>query len=305
MPGGQDRVVLTVDDAPEPDVGLGRARVDTKTRLALGVDFGEIILLVGNKSTAAPVFRVMQEDEGKGIIRIDGLVRRNVAVNLGDKIDVRKAEVLPAERITIEPIINKGRKISFGQGIENFVKQRLLKRPLNEGDAVIVPGVALMGRALEFTVIGTAPKGIVEIQDDTIIEIRDVNLTLDGILVRLISLLEDIEAALGSLKDADRENALALRAGMLEQLRRAGVEVILVSAGDPFDASIHEAVGEAPDPRFELGRVKETIRDGMRSSNRVIRRTLVILVGRETVQYEQDPLEQLRREVRRLRGEVE
>src|SRR2546428_4259741 len=115
----------------------------------------------------------MQEDEGKGIIRIDGLVRRNVGVSLGDKVEVRKAEVLPAERITIAPIISEGHKISFGQGIENFVKRGLLKRPLNKGDVVIVPGIALMGGALPFMLISTAPKGVVQIQDDTIIEMKE------------------------------------------------------------------------------------------------------------------------------------
>src|SRR5438093_381800 len=115
----------------------------------------------------------MQEDEGKGIIRIDGLVRRNVGVSLGDKVEVRKAEVLPAERITIAPIISEGHKISFGQGIENFVKRGLLKRPLNKGDVVIVPGIALMGGALPFMVISTAPTGVVQIQADTIIEMKE------------------------------------------------------------------------------------------------------------------------------------
>src|SRR5207302_739256 len=131
------------------------------------------IQISGKKSTAAKRFRVRQEDEGKGIIRIDGLVRRNVGVSLGDKIEVRKADVLPAERITIAPIISEGHKISFGQGIENFVKRGLLKRPLNKGDVVIVPGIALMGGALPFMVISTAPKGIVQIQDDTIIEMKE------------------------------------------------------------------------------------------------------------------------------------
>src|SRR5256712_14221945 len=114
----------------------------------------------------------MQEDEGKGIIRIDGLVRRNVGVSLGDKVEVRKAEVLPAERITIAPIISEGHKISFGQGIENFVKRGLLKRPLNKGDVVIVPGIALMGGALPFIVISTPPKGGLQIQDDRTIEMK-------------------------------------------------------------------------------------------------------------------------------------
>jgi len=191
-----ERIILKVAEAPQSDVGLGRARVDTKTRVALGVDVGEIIQIIGKKSTAAKLFRVMQEDEGKGIIRIDGLVRRNVGVSLGDKIEVRKAEVLPAERITIAPIISEGHKISFGQGIENFVKRGLLKRPLNKGDVVIVPGIALMGGALPFMVISTAPKGVVQIQDDTIIEMKEEPVREGEVLTPTVT-YEDI----GGLKE--------------------------------------------------------------------------------------------------------
>src|SRR5438093_440733 len=151
---------------------------------------------MGKKSTAAKLFRVMQEDEGKGIIRIDGLVRRNVGVSLGDKVEVRKAEVLPAERITIAPIISEGHKISFGQGIENFVKRGLLKRPLNKGDVVIVPGIALMGGALPFMVISTAPKGVVQIQDDTIIEMKEEPVREGEVLTPTVT-YEDI----GGLKE--------------------------------------------------------------------------------------------------------
>jgi len=187
---------LRVAEAPQSDVGLGRARVDTKTRVALGVDVGEIIEIVGKKSTAAKLFRVMQEDEGKGIIRIDGLVRRNVGVSLGDKVEVRKAEVFPAERVTIAPIISEGHKISFGQGIENFVKRGLLKRPVNKGDVVIVPGIALMGGALPFMVIKTQPKGIVQIHDDSIIEMKEEPVREGEVLTPTVT-YEDI----GGLKE--------------------------------------------------------------------------------------------------------
>ena len=191
-----ERVVLKVAEAPQSDVGLGRARVDTKTRLALGVDVGEIVQILGKKSTAAKLFRVMQEDEGKGIIRIDGLVRRNVGVSLGDKVEVRKAEVLQAERVTIAPIISEGHKISFGQGIENFVKRGLHKRPLNKGDVVIVPGIALMGGALPFMVINTAPKGVVQINDDTIVEMKEEPVREGEVLTPTVT-YEDI----GGLKE--------------------------------------------------------------------------------------------------------
>ena len=193
-------MILKVAEAPQSDVGLGRARVDTKTRMTLSVDVGEIIEIIGKKSTAAKLFRVMQEDEGKGILRIDGLVRRNVGVSIGDKVEVRKAEVFPAERVTIAPIISEGHKISFGQGIENFVKRGLLKRPLTKGDVVIVPGIALMGGALPFMVIKVMPKGVVQIVDDTIIEMKEEPVREGEVLTATVT-YEDI----GGLKEELRK----------------------------------------------------------------------------------------------------
>ncbi|HEV8595027.1 MAG TPA: CDC48 family AAA ATPase, partial [Thermoplasmata archaeon] len=186
-----ERVILKVAEAPQSDVGLGRARVDTKTRLALGIDVGEVVEIVGKKATAAKLFRVMQEDEGKGIIRVDGLVRRNLGVSIGDKVEVRKAEVLPGERVTIAPIISEGHKISFGQGIENFVKRGLLKRPVTKGDVVIVPGIALMGGALPFMVIKVIPKGIVQIVDDSIIEMKEEPVREGEVLTQTVT-YEDV-----------------------------------------------------------------------------------------------------------------
>ncbi|MCK5547462.1 MAG: ATPase, partial [Thermoplasmata archaeon] len=82
-----ESVTLKVQEALQNDVGSGKARVDTKTRLALNLDVGEIVEIAGEKSTGAKLFRVMQEDENKGIIRIDGLVRRNTGVSIGDKVE--------------------------------------------------------------------------------------------------------------------------------------------------------------------------------------------------------------------------
>jgi transitional endoplasmic reticulum ATPase len=164
---------LRVAEAPQSDVGLGRARVDTSTRMALGLDIGETVEISGKNVTAAKLFRVMQEDEGKNLIRIDGLVRRNVGVSIGDKVRIKKAEVADAERITIAPIISEGHKISFGQGIENFVRRGLLKRPMSKGDVVIIPGIAIMGGALPFLVTKIVPKGIVQIVEDTLIEMKE------------------------------------------------------------------------------------------------------------------------------------
>ena len=104
---------------------------------------------------------------------------------------MRKAEVLAAERVTIAPIISEGHKISFGQGIENFVKRGLLKRPVTKGDVVIVPGIALMGGALPFMVIKVMPKGIVQIIDDSLIEMKEEPVREGEVLTQTVT-YEDV-----------------------------------------------------------------------------------------------------------------
>ncbi len=166
-------IVLKVAEALQSDVGYGRARIDTSTRVALNVEPGDIIEIVGKKTTAAKVFRVNQDDEGIQIVRIDGLIRKNAGISIGDKVVVRKAEMQTAASVTISPLISETHRIRFGPGIENFVKKMLMKRPLTKGDTIIVPGIALMGGSLPFVVANTKPKGIIEITEDTEMVVKE------------------------------------------------------------------------------------------------------------------------------------
>jgi transitional endoplasmic reticulum ATPase len=166
-------VVLKVAEAAQSDVSLGRARVDATTRMALGIEVGDIVEIIGKKSTVAKVFRTLTEDDGKGLIRIDGLVRRNAGVSIGDKVEVRRAEVVNASKVTMAPMLPANKRVTFGEGIEAFVRRGLSKRPLTKGDTVVVPGIALMGGALPFIVMGTSPKGIVQITDSTEVQVRE------------------------------------------------------------------------------------------------------------------------------------
>lgn len=191
-----EEMILKVAEALQSDVGHGRARIDTSTRVALNLEPGDIIEIKGKKSTAAKVFRVNQDDEGIGIIRIDGLVRKNAGVSIGDKIIIRKAEMQPAASVTISPLISETHRIRFGPGIENFVKRGLLKRPLTKGDTIIVPGIALMGGSLPFVVANTKPKGIIEITEDTDMIVKEEAVKEGEIEVSAVS-YEDI----GGLKE--------------------------------------------------------------------------------------------------------
>jgi len=163
-----ESIVLRVAKAQyQSEVGLGRARIDTQTRKALGVEQGEIIEIIGKRSTAAKVFRATQEDEGKGLIRIDGILRSNANVSMGEKVTVQKADIQPATKITIAPKLPEGKQIRFGVGVEDLIKKGLAARPLLKGDELIIPNIALMGGWLPFKVLNTVPSGIVTVGDHT------------------------------------------------------------------------------------------------------------------------------------------
>ena len=166
-------VYLKVAEAFQQDVGYGRARIDTQTRIELDLAIGDIVEIEGEKVTAATVWRAHPSDEGKNIIRIDNLTRKNAKVSIGDSVRVRKAEVKEAQEVTMAPLISEGQRIEFGIGIENLVRRGLLRRPVVKGDTVIVPGIALFGSALPFGIVNTVPKGVVVITEETKLIVKE------------------------------------------------------------------------------------------------------------------------------------
>jgi len=169
-----EKVVLKVAEALQADVGHGKARINNRVRRILKLSPGDIIELKGGRQTAAVVWRSRPEDDDKGLVRVDGMVRKNADISIGEKVEIRKANVKPAQKVILAPILSDdSHKVQFGHGIENFIKRGLLKRPVHKGDTIIVPGIALMGGALPFGVVNTLPKGIVQINLETDISVRD------------------------------------------------------------------------------------------------------------------------------------
>ena len=169
-----ESVELSVAEAPQSDVGLGRGRLDERRRRLLSVEIGDVVEVSGKRTTVATVRELAPEEEGKEIIRIDGLIRSNAEATIGGKVTVRKAEIHPAQTVELAPVLNGTHKISFGQGLEDLLKRGLSQRPLRPGDVVIVAGIALMGGALPFKVIRTEPQGNVRIAEETVVSLRDV-----------------------------------------------------------------------------------------------------------------------------------
>jgi len=179
------------------------------------------------------------EDEGKGIILLDGLGRENAKVSTGEKAEIRRASVNPANEVEFAPVIHTGHKVSFGQGVENFVKRSLLRRPLIKDDLVIVPGIALMGGALPFMVLHTKPEGNVKITEETTVKLRRESFPklnslsqeelfqafVDRFAKALSILLSELEGELTTLSGKPGERAKKLSdaiRGLLEDLRKNG-----------------------------------------------------------------------------------
>jgi transitional endoplasmic reticulum ATPase len=164
-------VLLKVSEAFQQDVGYGRARIDSQSRMELDLSVGEVIEIEGNKTTAAVVWRAHPSDEGKRIIRIDNLTRKNAGVGLGDTAKIRIAELNEAKQVVLAPLLPEGQRLHVGTGIEALIKKGLLKRPLTKGDRIIVPHSALF--SLPFAIINTSPSGIVLISEITDIKVKE------------------------------------------------------------------------------------------------------------------------------------
>ena len=166
-------VGLKVSEAFQQDVGYGRARIDHQTRIDLDLSIGDVIEIEGSKTTAASVWRAHPSDEGKRIIRLDNLTRKNAGTGLGDRIKIRRAEVKEAREVTLAPLMPEGQRIEFGMGIDAIIRKNLLRRPITKSDEITVPGIAFFGNALPFVIIDTSPHGVVSINERTVLRVKE------------------------------------------------------------------------------------------------------------------------------------
>ncbi|MFM2301648.1 MAG: hypothetical protein RLZZ84_1384 [Pseudomonadota bacterium] len=179
-------VKLQVAAARQEESGQGIARLPKSAMAALGVTEGDVVEIAGKRITAARVLAPYPEDEGLDVIRLDGLQRANAEVGSGDHVQVRRAESRPAQRVVFAPAQREMRLQGPGQAL----KRNFFGRPLVAGDLVATTGqqqvrdmppqVARMLNAPAFaltqirlTVVATVPKGLVHIDEETEVELRE------------------------------------------------------------------------------------------------------------------------------------
>ena len=118
-------VQLRVAEARQRDIGRKIARVDSRAMRELGLSPGDLIEIIGKKSTVAIVWPPYKEDDGMGLIRIDGEIRRNAGVSVGDYVTVRKASAKPATKVVLAPF----ESLPFVGDFARIVRSQLMNLP--------------------------------------------------------------------------------------------------------------------------------------------------------------------------------
>ncbi len=136
---------LKVMEALQEEAYKGVVRIDAQTMRDIGVRPGDIVEVEGARKTVGIADRAYPTDVGQIVIRMDGIMRRNAKVSLGETVKVRRAEVKEARTLTIAPA-QQGITI---QADPMLFKRGLLGRALMKGDQVALGGVKRRRRSLE------------------------------------------------------------------------------------------------------------------------------------------------------------
>jgi transitional endoplasmic reticulum ATPase len=135
--------------------------MDSETMKTLGVTVGDVVQIEGKKPTAAKAWPAYPEDQGLGLIRIDGFIRKNCSASINEYVTVTKAEAEYATQVKLAPV---DIRISVDNDFIRFVKDRLVDRPATRGDTLLI---MMLGHSVPFMVVNTRPGGIVKIAPTT------------------------------------------------------------------------------------------------------------------------------------------
>jgi transitional endoplasmic reticulum ATPase len=169
------------------DSGRGIARLPRAIMTRLGLAEGDVIEIVGKRTTPARAIGPYPEDEALNIIRLDGLQRANAEIGSGDFVEVRKSESKPAQRVIFAPAQRNLRL----HGSAGALKRSFGMKPVTAGDVVATTGQQQVTRGdippelrqmltspayalqeIRLVVVSTVPKGIVHIDANTEVELR-------------------------------------------------------------------------------------------------------------------------------------
>lgn len=192
------QIKLKVAEAHQDDVNKGVVRIDSSFIRALEVSVGDPILIKGERETLAIVDRAYPSDLGLEIVRMDGIVRKNAKIGVGEIVSILKPQLKEAQKVTLNPL----QDMVLHQNILGNLKRSLVKKPIVQGDIITIGGGNVTERrnasfssnnpfaidlfniiesdfmgfnlnSAKFKVGTTKPSGFLQITPNTIIEISN------------------------------------------------------------------------------------------------------------------------------------
>ena len=143
-------IEISVEVQPEfpSDKGKGIARLDTDSMKRLELISGDIIEIQGQRKTYSKCLASPKENHAHGILKIDGLIRSNAGISIGNRIYIKKIIATRAKKITIAPL----EIMPFIE--ESEIKEALTLFPIIKDDNVVFEN---LGKHVFFRILESIP----------------------------------------------------------------------------------------------------------------------------------------------------
>jgi len=152
---------MRIGEAKQRDVGKKRARIGPDAMDFLKVSPGDIVEVMGSRSSCAVIWPVDEDEKLPDIIRVDGQTRKNVGASLNDIVKIRKVSSKVAKSVSLTPVNDV---VTVDKEFTDFVKNRLKGLPIVHGDEI---SVMILGNSMDFKITKTSPKGVVKMDRST------------------------------------------------------------------------------------------------------------------------------------------
>ena len=209
----ENQITLKVAEAiSQKDVGQGVARLDPNVMDDLNIKERDLIEIVGEKRTAA-IALPSQTDIGLGVIRIDGLVRKNSGATIGGEVTIQKTKATEAKKVVLAPIENNirvqgdvrglfaGKVMVQGDIIGSQIRapRPSMSRGFNSLFDELMDFTPAM-KEIKFAVVSTNPKDIVIVGPNTEVQLHET--PVDVSKIEGVGNLVDVSYEdIGGLKD--------------------------------------------------------------------------------------------------------
>jgi len=155
-----EQIKLEIVESLQEDIDKGIARIPSHILESLNIVSGDIIQIKAKSKVVVRALRAVKRDNGKEIIRIDGTTRSNIGASIGDKIEISRVKVQPAQSITLSPL----QEVRFSDDPTEYFHSKLLDIPLTQNQKIVID---VFGTRLSYIISKTNPKDYIIVSPST------------------------------------------------------------------------------------------------------------------------------------------